>query len=77
MGLATSKAGSRDRAIENAMRLLDNQVAGRVQSLDKKSWSELCFQDVEVVPMQRRWRDRNHPELVLCVGRNRGRYDLG
>ena len=38
VGLATSKAGSRDRAIENAMRILDNQVAGRVKPSRLEIW---------------------------------------
>jgi len=52
VGLATSKPGARDRAIEAAIRILGGGQA-------------------QVTPMQRRWRDKNYPELVLAVGRYR------
>lgn len=50
MGLSVSKAGARDRAIEQSMRVMDNR-------------------EVTVIAVQRRWKQRNYPDLVLTSER--------
>ena len=39
-----------------------------IKNLAINAHKKLC-QQVRVVAMQRRWRDKNHPELVLASGR--------